>query len=241
VRRLGFAAALAAALLLGGLRSAAAQADVALVLAVDVSGSISDERFNLQRDGIARALDSDALASAIAGGAHQAVEIAVVEWAEEQELVVPWTVVRSRQDLADIARRLRRSPRAWVHTKTDPGGGIATADALFASAPQPPDRKVIDVSGDGQQNTGEFSAVAMRDAAIAHGVTINGLPITSGDEPHVDDWYRANVVGGDGAFLVVAEGFDAFAAAFEQKLTREIVSRAAPQQLALARSDSARP
>jgi hypothetical protein len=235
VRRLGFAAALGALLLAGGLRPAAAQADVALVLAVDVSGSITDQRFALQRDGIARALDSDALAGAIASGEHQAVEIAVVEWAEEQELVVPWTLVRSRQDLAELARKLRRAPRAWVHTRTDPGGGIAAADALFAKAPEPPARKVIDVSGDGEQNTGEYSTSEMRDAAIAHGVTVNGLPITSGDEPHVDDWYRANVVGGEGAFMVVAEGYEAFAEAFAQKLSREIVSNPAPQRFAAAR------
>ena len=233
--RLASAAALGALLLLGGLRHAAAQADVALVLAIDVSGSITDQRFALQREGIARALDSDALAAALAAGAHQTLEIAVVEWAEEQDLAVPWTVVRSRQDLADLAQKLRRAPRAWVHTKTDPGGGIAAADTLFAKAPQPPERKVIDVSGDGKQNTGELPTTEMRDGAVAHGVTINGLPITSGDEPHVDDWYRANVVGGDGAFMVVAEGYDAFAEAFAQKLTREIVGLRSPQHLASAR------
>lgn len=232
MRRLGLAAAFAALTLLGGLRCAVAQADLALVLAVDVSGSVSDARFKLQRDGIANALDSDALAAALASGSYQTVEIAVVEWAEEQAVVLPWTVVRRRSDLAEIALRLRRAPRSWVHTKTDPGGGIAAADELFASVPLRPDRKVIDVSGDGQQNAGEATTAAMRDAAVGHKVTINGLPITSGDEPHVDQWYRANVVGGDGAFLVVADGFEAFASAFQQKLTREVAGGAAPRQLA---------
>ena len=228
-----FAAALAV-VLLGGLRCAAAQADLALVLAVDVSGSVSDDRFKLQREGIAKALDSDEMAAALSGGAHQTIEIAVVEWAEEQQVVVPWTVVHRREGLADIALRLRRASRAWVHTRTDPGGGIAAADALFGSAPLQPDRKVIDVSGDGQQNAGDLRTAEIRDAAIAHDVTINGLPITSGDEPHVDDWYRANVIGGPGAFLVVADGFEAFAVAFLQKLTREVAGLGTDRMLAYA-------
>ncbi len=224
--RLFLVAAALAAALLGGERSAVAQADVALVLAVDVSGSVSDERFKLQREGIAKALDSDDVAAVVSSGNHRAIEIAVIEWAEEQALIVPWTVVRSRQDLAEVALRLRSMPRSWVHTRTDPSGGIAAADALFTKAPLQPERKVIDVSGDGEQNAGEIPTTEARDAAIARDITINGLPITSGDDPHVDDWYRANVVGGPGHFMVVADGFDAFADAFRRKLTIEIAGSA---------------
>jgi len=234
MRGLGFCAALALGLLVR-LHPAAAQADVALVLAVDVSGSVNDERFQLQRQGIAGALDSDALAAVVSAGAHQTIEIAVVEWAEEQRVVVPWTVIHNRGDLAGLAMRLRRAPRSWVHTMTDPAGGIAAADALFQSVPLTPGRKVIDVSGDGKQNVGEIATSESRDAAVAHGVTVNGLPITSGNEPDVDAWYRANVVGGSDAFLVVANGFDAFAEAFRQKLTREIAGRVAGSRLALLR------
>jgi uncharacterized protein DUF1194 len=221
VRLFLLAAALTAALLAGE-RTAAAQADVALVLAVDVSGSVSEERFKLQREGIAQALDSEDLAAVVSSGNHRVIEVAVVEWAEEQVLIVPWTVVRSRQDLAEVASRLRSTPRSWVHTRTDPSGGIAAADALFTNAPLQPERKVIDVSGDGEQNTGEIPTTEARDAAVARDITINGLPITSGDEPHVDEWYRANIVGGPGHFMIVADGFDAFADAFRRKLTIEI-------------------
>jgi hypothetical protein len=227
-------AAVAAAALLGGVHGAAAQADLALVLAVDVSGSISDERFKLQRDGIADALDSDEFAAVVSGGNYRTIEIAVVEWAEEQKVVLPWMVVRGRGDLADAAGRLRRVNRSWVHTMTDPGGGIAAADRLFDSAPLPTERKVIDVSGDGAQNTGEIPTAEARDAAVAHHVTINGLPIISGDDPHVDAWYRANVIGGAGAFLVVADGFDAFAEAFRHKLTLEVAGLMPERQLAYA-------
>jgi hypothetical protein len=217
------------------LHPAAAQADVALVLAVDVSGSVTDQRFQLQRDGIANALDSKEVADLVANGTHQAIEVAVVEWAEEQQLVVPWTVIRNRQDLAGVAARLRHSPRSWVHTMTDPAGGIAAAAALFDRLPLVADRRVIDVSGDGKQNTGDLPTRQSRDAAVARGVTVNGLPITSGDEPDVGAWYRANVVGGDDAFLVVANGFDAFAEAFRQKLTREVAGVTPAETVALAR------
>lgn len=224
--------AVLAAVLLSSAEHAAAQADVALVLAVDVSGSVTDERFQLQREGIAKALDSEMLAAVVRDGVHQAIEIAVVEWAEEQEVIVPWTIVHQPEDLAGLAHRLRTTARSWVHTRTDPAGGIVAADALFASAPLVADRKVIDVSGDGAQNVGKVATAVSRDHVVAHDVTINGLPITSGEEPEVDQWYRENVVGGPGAFLVVANGFDAFAEAFQQKLVREIAGPVALRQFA---------
>jgi uncharacterized protein DUF1194 len=217
-----------------GVAAEAVEADVALVLAIDVSGSVNDDRFALQRNGVAAALESDDFAAVLSGGAHQTIEIAVVEWAEEQNVVLPWTILHSREDLASLAGRLRRAGRSWVHTKTDPGGGIAAANLLFSSRPLPADRQVIDVSGDGRQNTGEIATAEARDAAVARGVTVNGLPITLGEEPHIDEWYRANVVGGPGAFLVVADGYEDFAAAFRQKLTLEVAGLAPSRRLALA-------
>jgi hypothetical protein len=196
-------------------------ADVALVLAIDVSGSINDHHFKLQREGVAAALESEELAAALSNGVNQAIEIAVLEWAEEQHLLVPWTVLRGQEDIEALATRLRGANRSWLHTKTDPGGGIAAAEQLFAAQPLAAHRRVIDVSGDGRQNTGEVTTADARDAAVSHGLTVNGLPITSG-EPGIEDWYRANVVGGPGAFLVVADSYDAFATAFRQKLTVEI-------------------
>ena len=116
---------------------------------------------------------------------------------------------------------------------TDPGGGIAAADNLFAAEPVPADRRVIDVSGDGRQNTGELGTAEARDAAVSHAVTVNGLPITCGDEPELDDWYRTNVIGGPGAFLVVANGYAAFAEAFRQKLTLEVAGLAPGPEMAV--------
>jgi hypothetical protein len=210
------------------------RADVALVLAVDVSGSVDDNRFRLQREGIAAALESDELAALVAHGVNQTIEVAIVEWAEEQRVVIPWTVLRGRDDLIAFADRVRGSGRSWLHTMTDPGGGIAAADNLFAAQPLVAERRVIDVSGDGRQNTGEVPTAAARDAAVSHAITLNGLPITSGEERDLDDWYRANIVGGPGAFLIVANGYEAFAEAFRQKLMLEIAGRAPPPWLASA-------
>jgi len=135
---------------------------------------------------------------------------------------VPWIVLRGRDDLKALATRLRGSGRSWVHTMTDPGGGISAAKQLFAAEPLVGLRRVIDVSGDGRQNSGEVATADARDSAVSHGITVNGLPIASGEEPRIAEWYRANVVGGPGAFLVVADSYDAFAAAFRRKLTLEI-------------------
>jgi Protein of unknown function (DUF1194) len=217
-----------------GASAASDRADVALVLAIDVSGSIDDNHFRLQREGIAAALESEGFYAAVSIGANQTIEIAVVEWAEEQRVVLPWTVIHGRSDLAALATRLRRANRSWVHTMTDPGGGISAGERLFAAQPVAADRHVIDVSGDGRQNTGDLATADARDAAVSHGVTVNGLPITSGDDPQVDDWYRANVVGGPGAFLVVADGYAAFTEALRQKLILEVAGPTPGRMLALA-------
>jgi hypothetical protein len=218
-----WAVALAAALALPfGASAGSGQADVALVLAIDVSGSIDNNRFKLQREGIAAALESEEVAVAVSSGFNQTIEIAVVEWAEEQSLLVPWTVLRGEDDFKALGARLRAAGRSWVHTMTDPGGGIAAAERLFAEEPLAALRRAIDVSGDGRQNTGEVATADARDAAVSHGITVNGLPIASEREPGIEDWYRANVVGGPGAFLVTADSYDAFAAAFRHKLTLEI-------------------
>jgi Protein of unknown function (DUF1194) len=151
--------------------------DVALVLAVDVSGSVDDNRFRLQREGIAAALETEEVAAAISSGVNRTIEIAVVEWAEEQRVLVPWTVLRGRDDLDALATRLRCASRSWLHTMTDPGGGIAAAERLFAEQPLAGVRQIIDVSGDGRQNTGELATADARDAALLHGLTVNGLPM----------------------------------------------------------------
>jgi uncharacterized protein DUF1194 len=201
---------------------ASAQADVALVMAVDVSSSVNDERFALQRDGIAQALLSPPVLEAIAGGPQQTIELAIIEWSEEQSVLLDWTMIRSPADLDQVVQTLHTKFRPKVGWKTDIGGGIAKAVALLDRAPLAASRRVIDVSGDGRQNCGHISADQARGAAIAQDITINGLPITSGDEPDVDRWYEQHVVGGAGAFMIVANGHERFADAMRKKLALEI-------------------
>jgi Protein of unknown function (DUF1194) len=205
------------------IHSAAAQADLALVLAVDVSSSVDETRFQLQREGIAEGLLSQSVLEAVVGGPYKTIELAIVEWSEDQTVLVDWTIIRNHADLNAVAQALRSQARPGVGWKTDIGGAITKGVALFDSAPLPADRKIIDVSGDGQQNQGKIAAERARDAAVGKEITINGLPITSGDEPEVDRWYRDHVVGGTGAFVVVANGHDNFADAMRMKLAFEIV------------------
>jgi hypothetical protein len=221
-RRLGVAVFSCSMLLAA--HSATAQADLALVLAVDVSSSVDEARFKLQREGIAEGLLSQSVLDAVVGGPSQTIELAIVEWSEDQSVLVDWTIIRNHADLNAVAQALRSQARPGVGWKTDIGGAIAKAVALFDSAPLPADRRIIDVSGDGQQNQGRVPAERARDVAIGKEITINGLPITSGDEPEVDRWYKDHVVGGNGAFMVVANGHDNFADAMRMKLAFEIVS-----------------
>lgn len=215
------AAMIACTMLLATL-PAAAQADVALVMVVDVSSSVNEQRFKLQREGIAEGLQSRAVLDAVAGGPRQTIELAIVEWSEEQDVLVDWTIIRDRADLNAVVHALRTNARPRVGWKTNVGGGIAKAITLFDSAPLVADRKVIDVSGDGQQNYGKLAAEHARDAAVAHDITINGLPITSGDEPEIDRWYKDHVIGGIGAFMIVANGHGGFSDAMRKKLALEV-------------------
>jgi hypothetical protein len=231
--RFAGAAALACRML-GAPDPAVAQADLALVLAVDVSSSIDADRFKLQREGIAAGLESPDVLAAIASGPRQTIELAVVEWSEEQTVLVDWTIVRGATELARVGEILRTAPRPQVGFKTDVGGALKKAIALLDTAALSPDRKVVDVSGDGEQNAGKLRADRMRDAATARGITVNGLPITSGNEPEVDQWYRTHVIGGDGAFLIVANGHDTFCDAMRHKLVLEIAGSMPKTRLAAA-------
>src|SRR5260221_13090428 len=159
MRPLWLAATLVVALA-GALRGAQAQtaeADVALVLAVDVSGSVDDRRFKLQREGIAAALESDDFAAVLSGGGNQTIEIAVVEWAEDQSVVVPWTIIRGREDLLAVTDRLRHAARSGEHVKTVPNAATAPPDRLFAPKRLPAIRQGIHVSGARRQNIDDIA------------------------------------------------------------------------------------
>ena len=195
-------------------------ATVALVLAIDVSESVSTERYVLQHEGIARAFETPRLTDAIAtvpGG----IEVLVMEWSDPDKIAVTvgWTRIGSRDTAAAFATSLRATRRT-SNGLTAIGSAMLAAAAAFDHMPEPAARRVIDVSGDGMANFGEPPALA-RDQLVQRGITINGLAILS-EEPWLDDYYRHNVIGGPSSFVLVAKNFDSFADAMLSKLVQEV-------------------
>ena len=195
--------------------------DTALVIAVDVSLSVDAGRYALQRDGTAAAIASPDFARAVAGGPNGAVAVTVMEFSDpdRQIPVVPWTRVASAADAQALAARLRR-----VHRSSSGLTGIAnallTADDLFDEAPWTATRRVVDVSGDGMSNIGP-PIDEVRDKLVADGITINGLPILT-EEPWLETYYTLYLIGGPGAFVIVAQDLDSFADAMRRKLVAEV-------------------
>lgn len=234
-RSLLLAAGAAAALPVPSARASGDPVDVLLVLAVDVSRSIDEDEAKLQREGYRAAVSDPAVVEAIRGGMIGAIGIAYVEWAgaEYQRLVLPWQRLGSAADAQGWSEKLAEAPRASL-SWTSISGGIDFSRRVMAEAPFEATRRVIDVSGDGVNNSGG-PVEAARDRAVAEGITINGLPIvndrpTFGRMPPVplDEYYRESVVGGPGAFVIVAEDFVSFGNAVKRKLIREIAALPGP-------------
>jgi hypothetical protein len=203
--------------------------DLELVLAVDVSRSIDADEFDLQRQGYARAIVNSNVLNAIQSGAIGAIAVSYVEWsgADQQKTVVDWSFIHDRDSAQDFAAAILAAPRSFA-AYTSISGAIDYAVRLFDSNRYEGSRQVIDVSGDGSNNSGRPVWLA-RDAAIEVGITINGLAIIndrpnpfSRPEPKLDDYYRENVIGGSGAFVVIAEDFGSFASAILSKLIKEV-------------------
>lgn len=192
---------------------------VALVLLMDVSGSVSPERYELQREGSAHAFSRPEVARLITPAAPLAVT--VVQWAEVPVVALPRRVLRGAADVAALDRDLSSTPRL-ANGATGLGWALRDGVDAFASAPCEADRKVIDVSGDGDNNFG-LSPAEAKEAAEKMGVTINGLPIVvpSPDGPDLEDHYRTTVVTPNG-FVVRAKGFDDVERAMAHKLAAEI-------------------
>ena len=224
-------------LMLGApLARAAEQVDLLLVLAADVSRSIDDDEFNLQRKGYANAITDPEVLSAIIGGKHHAIAVTFVEWAGagEQNVVVDWTVVRDGEAAAAIASTIISAPRSYVG-RTAIGAAIDFAMQRLQASPAKAERHVIDVSGDGTSNAGR-AVTDSRDEAVAAGTTINGLAIVNnrsspGYAFHTQPpgglpkYYSENVIGGPGAFLITVENFHSFADAITRKMVAEIAGR----------------
>jgi hypothetical protein len=225
-----------AALLIFGGSTVRAQApgqpvDLALVLAVDASGSVDQTRFDLQKHGYAQAFRSREVIEAVAAGADHAIAVAMVQWTGPRlhVQVIPWTRVSDADSAQVLADAIDASHRQLYGGGTSLSGAIDDGVAMLAASPFRGTRRVIDISGDGSNNAGRLAETA-RDEAVKGGITINGLPITW-IEPGLDAYYRNSVIGGPGAFVISIDSYDNFADAILHKLVTEI-SGIAPPSLA---------
>ena len=222
----------------------AEEVDLELVLAVDISGSVDHVEAQLQRQGYLKALVDPQVVRVITGGERRRIAVTYMEWAgaHYQNVVAGWTVVRDMASARAFAAAIAEHPvttERWTSIST----AIDFALGLFRANPHRGTRKVLDISGDGKNNNGGYLEPA-RARALKAGVTINGLPIVN-DRPNpwgypppknLDRYYFEQVIGGPGAFIVVARGFRSFGDAVKSKLTLEIAGPARPPiHLALQR------
>ena len=205
--------------------------DLELILAVDVSGSVDPIEARLQREGYLRALADPSVIKAIRGAPLGRIAATYVEWAGvgHYKVVVDWRIIDGPESARAFADALEQAPIETAHR-------TSISDAILFSIPRfdannfDGTRRIIDISGDGANNYGKIVSEA-RDIAVAAGITINGLPILSDPgqsfyptTPHLDLYFRDCVIGGPGAFYVVANGFEDFARAVRRKLILEIAN-----------------
>ena len=199
--------------------SPAAACETALLLAVDVSGSISGDEYVLQMHGLADALGDPDIVAALVGGQDK---LALVQWSgvRNQRLSLPWQDLRSPADVADLAATLRKIKRPQDHTDTALGPALYFSLALFAEVPEC-QRRVIDLSGDGAENAGN-TLPAARAEVEAHGVTLNAIAIEDDAlSTKLSGYFRRFVITPDG-FVVTARGLQDYPRAIRAKLLREL-------------------
>jgi len=212
---------------------AAEQVDLLLVLAVDVSRSIDAGKFQLQREGYAAALSNPRVLDAVRSGRNGRIGVIFVEWSGvgNQKVVIDWTMIGDAEAAKSFGDHLLEAPRSFAD-RTSISGGIEFAMAQLALAPYQSARRTIDVSGDGTNNSGR-DVTALRDEAVSRGITINGLPILSENPMSwnpdhtnppggLENYYRNNVIGGPGAFVMVAKNFNTFGEAIISKMIAEV-------------------
>jgi hypothetical protein len=210
--------------------------DVELVLAVDVSLSMSPEELEIQRHGYAATLTHDNVLQAIADGAHGKIAVTYVEWAgtTSQRVIVPWTVIASRTDAERVVAQLSAQPPNSAR-RTSISGALEFGNDLFAESGYQGTKRVIDISGDGPNNQGAPVNLT-RDELIKQGIIINGLPLmTRGgfsgayDVKNLDRYYSDCVIGGPGAFMIPVNDWTQFPQAIRRKLVLEL---AGPEEAA---------
>ena len=231
--RWGLTAAALTSLGLAAARPAfgAERVDVELVLAVDVSLSMSPVELEIQRKGYAAALTDERVIQAIKEGVYGRIAVTYVEWAGQtsQHVVVPWTLIASAADAQAFVDKLGANPPNSAR-RTSISGALQFAGDLFAESSFRGLKRVVDVSGDGANNQGAGVA-GIRDEIVAQGITINGLPLmTSSGTPSVFDiddldiYYTNCVIGGPAAFMIPVNDWSQFPEAVRRKLVLELAA-----------------
>jgi len=199
--------------------------DLVLVLALDVSSSVDAQEFDIQKTGLVQAFRHASVIHAIRRGRHKRIAVIAVQWAgyEQQQIMVPWTVVGDQSEASIFSDQLAGMPRAYPDGATHLTGIIRFSTKLALTAPYLALRRVVDISGDGVDNV-KGSPQRARDTAIESGITINGLAIAN-ETPDLFDYYRANVIGGPSAFVLAVRDYKTYPQAILRKLVREIETR----------------
>jgi len=219
----------------------AERVDLLLVLAADVSRSVDATKFHLQREGYVQAMTDPRVLEAIKSGPTGRIAVCFVEWsgAASQKLVIDWSLITDTDSARQFGDGIVEAARSFAD-RTAISAGIDFAMAQLARAPYRSARRIIDISGDGTNNSGRDVTTA-RDEAVIKGVTINGLAILS-DAPLIwnpehtnppgglPEYYRQNVVGGPSAFVMVAQDFASFGQSLVKKLIAEIATSAPTPQ-----------
>ena len=227
--------------LLSPVARAAEPVDMLLVLAADVSRSVTEPKFRLQREGAAAAITHPDVVKAITSGPHRRIAVCFVEWAAigMQAVVVDWTLIDGDRAARTFGDKLVEAPRSFAGS-TSISNAIDYSVTQLERAPFTSDRRVIDVSGDGNNNSGR-SVTDARDDALAKNIIINALviltPLAESFRPEhtnppggLEKYFQDNVIGGPGSFTVVAEGHESFGRSLTKKLIQEIA--ALPRRLA---------
>jgi len=206
------------------------EVDLALALAIDISGSIDHEEARLQRQGYVQAFRDPVIVRAILGGANGRIAVSYYEWSDSwvQKLLVDWVLLDSEQAIAAFAQRLEDAPIS-IARRTSISGAMRYAVPLFGRLPFDAARKVLDISGDGSNNDGGLVTLS-RHEALAERIVINGLPIMNDrpnpfglpNEADLDRYYLACVTGGPRSFVEVAHSFEDFPRAVRKKLLQEV-------------------
>jgi hypothetical protein len=210
-------------------KGGATEVDVELVLAVDISYSMDMEEQKLQRDGYIQALTSPEVLKAIRGGLTGKIAVTYFEWAgfNTQRVVVPWQIIDGPETADAFVAKLNAVPISrW--SRTSVSGAILYGQELFENNGFDAARRVLDVSGDGANNSGGPVTEA-RDRAVKSGIVINGLPImiyngrrSVFDMDDLDEYYTDCVIGGPGSFMIAIKERDQFVAATRTKILREV-------------------